>query len=152
MNGLKFGEEPPVDIRHLPDLIHSVTLMERRSESKDTFVRRICELLVDILNEIVLCDTSETASLVHEQRSHLAESRELIINSSNSFLDRLLECAANTHHLTNTLHAAAQQATNPTELLQIPARNLDHDVVQAGLETRTCDFGDGILDLVEWDT
>lgn len=152
MNGLKFGEEPPIDIRHLPDLIHCVTLMERRSESKNTLVRRVCELLIDILNEVILSNTSATTSRARRQISYLAEARKLIVNGSDSFLDRLFESATNAHHLTNTLHAAAQQPTNPTELLQIPAWNLDHDVVQAGLETRTCDFGHRILDLVEWDT
>lgn len=36
--------------------------------------------------------------------------------------------------LTNTLHAAPNLRTDTQELAEVPARNLDHTVVQAGLK------------------
>ena len=94
-NGLQLGEEPLVDIRHLPDLLDAVPTVEGRGDRKDALVRRIHELLVDILNKITLrsCPISSTSSPQSTETSHtdLRESRELIINSPDSLLDRLLE-------------------------------------------------------------
>ena len=61
VNRLQFSKEPPVDPRHLPNLLHSVTLMESRSDSKDAFVCWICELLVDVFDNIVLFTASAIA-------------------------------------------------------------------------------------------
>ena len=88
----------------------------------------------------------------HEGDYHLRESGELIVDRSNGLLYRFLECPSNTHHLTNALHAAAQELADAVELLEIPARNLDNDVVQAGLEACTGDFRDTVLDFVERNT
>jgi len=81
--------------------------------------------------------------------THLGKPSKLVINRSNSFLECLLECSADTHHLTHALHAAAQKPANAVELLEVPTRNLDHDIVHTWFKARTGDFGDGIPDLVE---
>ena len=83
---------------------------------------------------------------------HLGETRKLIVDSPNGFLNRLLKRAANTHNLTNTLHATAQQPADPAELLEIPARNLDNDVIQARLEACASNLRDAVLDFVERNT
>ena len=71
--------------------------------------------------------------------------------SPSSLLNRLLERPPNTHDLADRLHARAKQPAHARELLKIPARNLDNDVVQAGLEARGGDLRDGVLDLVQRD-
>ena len=74
----------------------------------------------------------------------------MIVDCSYRLLYRLLKCPPNAHNFTNTLHAATQQPADAVELFQVPARDLDNHIIQAGLEARTSDFGYGVLDLVEW--
>jgi len=85
------------------------------------------------------------------QKTHLGKPAELIIDRSNRFLYRLLKGPPNAHNFTHTLHATTQQPTHATELFQVPAWDLDDDIIQAGLEARTSDFGHGVLDLIERD-
>ena len=60
---------------------------------------------------------------------YLGKSGELIIDRTNRLLDRFLKRPTDTHDLTNTLHAAAQEATDATELLEVPTGNLDNNIV-----------------------
>ena len=76
----------------------------------------------------------------------------MIVDSPDSFLNSLLERPSNTHNLTNTLHATAQQPADSAELLKIPARNLDNDVIQARLEACASNLRDAVLDFVERNT
>lgn len=89
--------------------------------------------------------------MVYRLEAHFSKSSKLIIYRTNRFLERFFKCAADAHNLAHTLHAAAQKTTDAIELFQIPARNLDDYVVQTWLEAGTGDFGDRVLDLVEWD-
>lgn len=82
---------------------------------------------------------------------HLCEPSKLIVDGPNGFLNRLLERAADAHHLANTLHAAAEQRRHATELFEVPARDFDNDIVEARLEARRRHFCYRILDLVERD-
>jgi hypothetical protein len=54
MNVLKFRQEPLVDISHLPDLVDTVALVESGCNGEYTLVRRVDQLLVDILHKVVL--------------------------------------------------------------------------------------------------
>jgi hypothetical protein len=83
--------------------------------------------------------------------ANLGKSGKLIINAPNGLLEGLLERPPDTHDLTNAFHAAAKQSANATELFQVPSWNFDNDIIHARLKARTCDFGDGILDLIERD-
>ena len=76
----------------------------------------------------------------------------MIIDGPNSFLNSLLERPSNTHNLTNALHATAQQPADSAELLKIPARNLDNDVIQTRLEACASNLRDAVLDFVERNT
>ena len=51
---LEFREEPLVNVRHLPDLDHRVPAMERRRDRKNALIRRVDELLINILDIVVL--------------------------------------------------------------------------------------------------
>jgi hypothetical protein len=85
------------------------------------------------------------------QKTHLGKPTKLIVDRPNRLLYGLLKCPPNAHHFTHTLHAATQQPTDAVELFQVPARDLDDHIIQAGLKARTSDFGHGVLDLVERD-
>ena len=74
----------------------------------------------------------------------------MVINGSDGLLNGLLECSTNAHDFTHTLHATAEKAADAAEFLEIPARNLDHNVIQTRFETGACYFRDAVLDLVEW--
>ena len=87
----------------------------------------------------------------NKPKTHLRKPAKLIINRPNRLLYRLLKRSPNTHNLTHTLHAAAQQPTDTVELFQVPARDLDDHIIQAGLEARAGDFSHRVLDLVERD-
>ena len=84
--------------------------------------------------------------------THLGEPAKRIINGPNSLLERLFKSPPNRHNLTDTLHTTAQQPAHPIELLQVPSRNLDNDIVERGFEARRSDFGNRVLDLVQGDS
>ena len=70
------------------------------------------------------------------ERYHLRKSSKLIVNGTNGLLDGLFESSSDAHNFTDTLHAAAEEFAHAVELLKIPARNLDDDVIKRGLEAR----------------
>lgn len=53
-DGLELGEEPTIDIRHLPNLLNGISAMEGSRNGEDALVCGVLQLFVDILNEIVL--------------------------------------------------------------------------------------------------
>lgn len=79
------------------------------------------------------------------------KSEELVINGTDGLLNGLLERPPDTHDFTNTLHAAAQKRADAVELLEVPARDLDDNIVQAGLEARRGHLRHRVLDLVQRD-
>lgn len=60
---------------------------------------------------------------------YLGEPGELIIDRTNRLLDCFLKRPTDTHDLTDTLHAAAQEAADTTELLEVPTGNFYNDIV-----------------------
>src|SRR5207302_8315577 len=71
------------------------------------------------------------------------------LQTSNAFGKRLLERAANRHHLADRLHLRTQDGLSTRELLELPARNFDYDIVEYRFKGGGRDLGDVILDLVE---
>ena len=63
--------------------------------------------------------------------------------------ERFLEGAADGHHLAHRLHLRRQRAIGLRELLEVPARDLDDDVVDRRLEGRRREARDVVRDLVE---
>ena len=61
-NGLELGEEPLVDIRHLPDLLDAVPTVEGRGDRKDALVRWVHQLLINVLHKVVLPTTRQSQS------------------------------------------------------------------------------------------
>jgi hypothetical protein len=64
-------------------------------------------------------------------------------------VERLLEGAADGHHLTDGLHAGGQRVVGAAELLEREPRDLDHHVVDGRLERGLGLAGDVVGDLVE---
>ena len=80
---------------------------------------------------------------MHQSRStYLRKPSELIIDGPNCLLYCFFERPSNAHNLSHTLHAAAEQPTDTVEFFEIPTRDLDDDIVQAGFEAGTGDFCD----------
>ena len=87
---------------------------------------------------------------MHRLRSaYLRKPSELIIDGSNCLLYCFFERSSNAHNLSHTLHAAAEQPTDTVEFFEIPTRDLDNDIIQAGFEAGTGDFCDRILDFIK---
>ena len=113
-------------------------------DSENTLVSRIREFVINIISDVVLKIDSELIEieLVHVKKIYLRKSRELVVYGPDCFLDGFFERATNSHNFTDTLHAAAEEPADTVELLEIPARDLHHDVIQAGLEARARDLRD----------
>lgn len=85
------------------------------------------------------------------RRGYLGKSGELVIDSANRLLNRFLKRPTDAHDLTDALHAAAEEATDTVELLEIPTRNLHNNIVQTWFEACSRDLGDGVPDFVQGD-
>lgn len=73
----------------------------------------------------------------------------MIINRPYCLLNSLFESPTDTHDLTDTLHAAAEESADTAELLEVPAWHLDDDIVQARLKASAGHFRYGIFDFVQ---
>lgn len=51
---MEFGQEPFVNVGHLPDLVDAVPTMESGGDSEDALVSRVHELFINVFNKIVL--------------------------------------------------------------------------------------------------
>ena len=71
------------------------------------------------------------------------------LEAADAFAERLLEGAADRHHFADRLHLRAEHRLGAGELLELPARDLDHDVVDGRLEAGGRHARDVVLDLVE---
>jgi hypothetical protein len=81
--------------------------------------------------------------------SYLGKPGELIIDRTNRLLNRFLKRSTDAHDFTDALHATTQEAADTTELLQVPAGNLDNNIVQTRLEAGRRDSGNGVPDFVQ---
>jgi hypothetical protein len=80
-----------------------------------------------------------------------AEASERRVDRPDRLLDGLFERLADSHDLSDRLHRRRERSRDPRELLEIPPRDLDDEVVERRLEARTRVLGDRVLDLVERD-
>ena len=79
-----------------------------------------------------------------EQAAALAE-----LERAHGLEERFLERAADRHRLAHRLHLRRQRAVGLRELLEVPARELDDDVVDGRLERGRRQPRDVVRDLVE---
>ena len=64
------------------------------------------------------------------------KSQHADFQTTQCFLQRLLEGAANRHHLTNRLHLGGQASIGLGEFFKVKTRDLGYDIVDRGLEGR----------------
>ena len=116
---IKFLEEPAVDLGQLMDLVHAITCPEGLRDHEDTTVCRLVKRLVDIGDHQLLV---------------LDEAVHALTDHTQALLQRLLESAADSHHLADRFHARAQLAGHAVELAQVPTRDLTNHIVQGRLK------------------
>ena len=71
------------------------------------------------------------------------------LERADAFHERFLERPADRHRLADRLHLRRQRAIRLRELLEVPARDLDDDVVDGRLEGGGREARDVVRDLVE---
>ena|ERR1700736_6793525 len=147
---MEFCQKPFVDIGYPPDFIHAIASMECSRNREYTFVGWVDKFLIDILHEVVLEASQNVNNLsIQTIGTDLGESSKLIIDRPDCLLNRLLESPTDAHNFANTFHTATEKSANAIEFFQIPSWDLHNDIIQAGFETSTSDFGDGVFDLVQ---
>jgi len=134
-------QKPFVNVGHMMYFFDAITTMKCSRDREDALIRWIDQLLVDVLNVLVLGYFQAQTRAVLDTVTYLGEPRKLIVNRSNGFLNCFLKCPSNAHDFTDALHTTTQKPADTTELLEVPAWNLDDTVVQAGLKTSTSHFG-----------
>jgi hypothetical protein len=80
-----------------------------------------------------------------------AEPRERRVDGADGLLESLLEGLTDSHDFSDRLHRRRETARDTGELLQVPTRDLDDEVVEGRLEACRGVLGNRVLDLVEGD-
>ena len=79
----------------------------------------------------------------------LYEAMHALPYHAQTFLKRLFEGTADSHHLSDTLHGGTEFTLHTMELGQVPARNLHDDIVKGGLEESRGGLGNAVLQVEE---
>ena len=125
-------DEPAVYLGELVYLLGGVAVGQGLGYDKDAVVGGLAEGLVDVLYWDLLVAGEAVGSLS---------------DHSQTLLQGFLEGAADSHYLTDALHAAADLTGHAVELGEVPAGNLADHVVQCGLEEGRSSLGNGVLQL-----
>ena len=125
-----------VDLRQVEDIVDDATAPKRLDHVEDARLVGNGQVLVElVLDDGVLAVRAQSRAAVLERSKRLAHG--------------LFEGAADGHGLADALHARGQRLVGAAELLERPARHLDHGVVDARLEARRRLARDVVVDLVE---
>ena len=115
------------------------TAAERLGHVEDAVLGRGCGALLDLL--------------VHHSRQIIAtrgkKAHMSVLKRTHGLAKGLLEGTADGHDLANRLHAGGQRGIGALELLKGKTRNLDHAVIDGGLEASRGGTGDVVDDLVK---
>src|SRR5260221_3459396 len=131
-------QEPRIDVRDLVQMLDGPAAADRAEHVPHAAVARNGQLLPQ--RAIVF--------VVHAGRTEQqAAAPEL--QRPDPLHERFLERAADRHRLADRLHLRRQRAIGLRELLEVPARNLDDDVVDRRLEGRGSEPRDVVRDLVQ---
>ncbi len=114
-NMLQALQEPNVNLGKLLDTLDGVALFESLSDSKDTQVGWVSQLLVEVIKLGVV--------VAHETVHALT-------NHTQALLNHLLEAATDTHNLTNRFHRRTNLTAHTSKLSQVPTRNLTDHIVE----------------------
>ena len=129
-------EEPAVDVRELEDALHAPAATQRLGDVEDALGRGRRHMPLEVL-------------LVEGVMTVSAEPGVPLLERAHGLLHGLLEGGADRHDLAHGLHAGGEGVVGALELLEGEARDLDHAVVDRGLEAGGRRARDVVLDLVE---
>jgi hypothetical protein len=79
----------------------------------------------------------------------IAKAEQTDIETGDRFLQRLWKSAPNRHDFANRLHLRTERRISAAKLLEVPARNLDHHVIERRLEAGFGLARDVVLNLVK---
>src|SRR6185295_16180624 len=113
-------EEPGIDAREAVDLVEGEAVLERVADVPDALRAGLAELALQGL--------AVARALVQAVDADLQAAQRL--------LERLLEGAADRHHLADRLHLRGEAVVRLRELLEREPRHLGDDVVDGRLERR----------------
>ena len=129
-------QEPAVNVRGLEYALHAPATAKRLGHVENALRGGGCHALLEgfLVEGVVTVRTEAGVPLL--ERAH-------------GLLKRLLEGRANGHDLAHGLHARGERGVRALELLEGKARNLDHAVVNRGLEAGRSCLRDVVGDLVQ---
>ena len=111
-------QEPNVNPRELLNTFNGVAFLKGLSNGEDTQVSRIGQFFVKVI---------KLSMIVADEAVHT------LSNHAETFLDHLLERAADRHNLTNRFHRRTDLTADTGELSQVPTGNLaDHIIKTRG--------------------
>ena len=113
----QFFEEPNVDFREFLDALDAVALFQSLRNGENAQVGGVFQCVVEVVEMGVV--------VAHETVQTLP-------NHSQTFLNHLLERAANRHDFADRLHTRTDEARNACEFRQVPTRNLANHIVERG--------------------
>ena len=112
------------------NLIDGISRAHCLGNHEDTSIGRLSQCFIHICDmELLVTHITMSALTDHTQ----------------TLLDSLLERAAYSHNLADTLHAGTDLAGNTVELRKVPTRNLADDIVEGRLEEGRSRLGHGVL-------
>ena len=132
----EFPEPKTIDGGARVDVVDAAVAPQQFADREEPVVRRF----VDGAPEFLIAPLGERAA---------GERFELEIEPANRLHQRGGEAAADAHRLAGRLHLRAEAEIGQRELVERPARELDHAVIERRLVGGLGDPGDGVGDLVE---
>ncbi len=135
------AEEPRLDAGPRGDLLHREAMVRPAAQRFAQSIDALGRGDLDPRKERRVVERFDLAAPAPARGRHLERTKPLA--------ERLLEGAADRHHLTDRLHLRAERRDRAGKLLEIPARDLDHDVVERRLERRRRLLRDVVQDLVQ---
>ena len=140
-------EEPRVDLRELVDPLGAPAAFERLEDRPHATVGRNRQTAAQAGIHFIRCRVFGACPGLlpgAEEAPLLAE-----FQRPEALQERFLEGAPDRHRLAHRLHLRRERAVGLRELLEVPARNLDDDVVDRRFEGRRREARDVVRDLVE---
>src|SRR2546425_3824266 len=119
---LDLVQKPSVDTTQPRYLVYAYPKFQSFCHVEDSLIGRLSELFPDPL------DTSSCNPIISQLLSD--------VEHSDCLLQRLFEASSDRHDFANGFHLGPDTLADFAELLEIPSRGLDYNVVQCGFETR----------------
>src|SRR5262245_41591063 len=139
-------EEPWIDLRDFMEVVDGPSAADRPKQVPHPAIARNGELLSQHSVVLALRDPAVNSIPVGVGKQ---EARTAELERTHALQERFLEGSTDGHRFPDRLHLRRQRAIGLRELLEIPARNLDDDVIDRRLERGWRDARDVVGDLVE---